>query len=322
MVPQIGVSVVIPTRDRADKLLKTIQAFAPQEMMPKELIIVDDGELCPKFLKELGGLIDSFNIRFKYVKKERGKKGLNISRNLGIKEARCDWVVLLDDDITVDENFFSVLDIVLKEKCVGKGCFGLSGMVNNARKKGRWERLFDKFFLFAPTWIYDVKVASWDVTDVGYQIWDQDIDRIEEAYYINGGLCCLKREKALEVPFRQLSPGRSPGDDVDLCWRAKNKGYYFYICPYLRGTHQKSEQVEDEFERGVKEGMNQKQMFVNNCWGLKRAPDYVPWNIVEVNLYKYLMVMKFWWSSFGWVLRQVLAGHFRRAFGMVKGYLG
>lgn len=100
------VSVVIPTYNRASLLVKAIESVLSQTYSVLEILVCDDGstdnsrELVSRFDNQIVKWIDC------------GKNGRPaIPRNIGIKEAKGDWIAFLDSD---DEWMPSKLEIQIK----------------------------------------------------------------------------------------------------------------------------------------------------------------------------------------------------------------
>src|SRR5580765_4862101 len=100
MVPQI--SVVIPTFDRAELLPETIRALAAQvtDGFACEVIFVDDGSTddTPAILR---AAVAQYPSVFQYLRGSHagGPAG---PRNLGIRAARGETILILDDDVVPD----------------------------------------------------------------------------------------------------------------------------------------------------------------------------------------------------------------------------
>ncbi len=84
------ISAIIPTFNRANFILKAINSVQVQTYKVDEIIIVDDGST------------DDTKIilnNFKNIKVIRTKnKGVSHARNIGIKEAKNEWIAFLDSD--------------------------------------------------------------------------------------------------------------------------------------------------------------------------------------------------------------------------------
>ncbi len=94
------ITVVIPTYNKKDILLETLAAFTKQTYNDFEIIIIDDGS--NDGTKEaIKGLRLPFAIRYFFQK----NKGPATARNLGIKKAKGQIIVLVDDDIIPTKNF-------------------------------------------------------------------------------------------------------------------------------------------------------------------------------------------------------------------------
>ncbi len=88
------VSVIIPTYNRASLVCNAINSVIDQTYKNKEIIVVDDGSVdnTKEFLSRYGD-------KLRYVYKING--GVSSARNVGIKEARGEYVVFLDSDDTL-----------------------------------------------------------------------------------------------------------------------------------------------------------------------------------------------------------------------------
>lgn len=98
------VSVIVPTYNRSEFLVESINSIFEQTHRPIEVLIIDDGsiddtefqiiKLKDKFEKE------DFKIIYKYQK----NKGSNFARNVGLKLASGEWVQFLDSDDLLEKN--------------------------------------------------------------------------------------------------------------------------------------------------------------------------------------------------------------------------
>ena len=90
----LTVSVVIPTRNRADLLRKALDSVFSQTYPPMEIIVIDDASQDSRAYAGVDALLDS---RVRYVRNER-PLGPSGARNAGIHLASGELVAFLDDD--------------------------------------------------------------------------------------------------------------------------------------------------------------------------------------------------------------------------------
>lgn len=87
------ISVVIPTHNRADVVLRAVQSALDQTLADIEVIVVDDGSS--------DGTREKFETtthpRVRYLRHEQAR-GAPAARNTGTRAARGEWVAFLDDD--------------------------------------------------------------------------------------------------------------------------------------------------------------------------------------------------------------------------------
>lgn len=105
----LDISVVIPTYNRKNILLKTIEGLFKQTY-PKdrfEIVIVDDGstdgtkEMIEDIVRDGR---DRPQPRIIYVHQDPGKKGPAAANNLGIRTASGEYILMINDDIIPDKH--------------------------------------------------------------------------------------------------------------------------------------------------------------------------------------------------------------------------
>jgi glycosyltransferase involved in cell wall biosynthesis len=94
----VDLSVVIPTHDRCNTLLRTLKALDTQqgETGTYEVLVVDDGST-DSTAEKMGLLRGSYSVPLSYF--YQPKRGQGSARNLGARAARGKLVVFLGDDI-------------------------------------------------------------------------------------------------------------------------------------------------------------------------------------------------------------------------------
>jgi glycosyltransferase involved in cell wall biosynthesis len=92
----MSISVVIPTKNRKEYLLRAVKSVLPQLSSEDEIIIVDDGSDCTNY----EGLDDS---KISIIKNKKSFGGAE-ARNIGAKSARNEILMFLDDDDAWEPN--------------------------------------------------------------------------------------------------------------------------------------------------------------------------------------------------------------------------
>jgi len=85
----LKISVVIPTYNRADFIVKAIKSVLNQTHKVDEIIVIDDGST-----DNTKQLLKSFDTKYIYQQ----NSGVSSARNLGIKLASHSWICFLDSD--------------------------------------------------------------------------------------------------------------------------------------------------------------------------------------------------------------------------------
>ena len=89
------VSVVIPTRNRPDRLARTIESVQRQTAVPIEILVVDNGSPSEMLDRTRDRLSRHTNLRLLSLTTGRGQA---LARNLGVEESAGEFVAFLDDD--------------------------------------------------------------------------------------------------------------------------------------------------------------------------------------------------------------------------------
>ncbi|MGB5881995.1 MAG: glycosyltransferase, partial [Thermoanaerobaculia bacterium] len=85
------VSVVIPTYNRADLVLRSVRSVLAQTRPAEQIIVVDDGST-----DDTGPLVRTQFGAVDYLAQEN--RGVSAARNRGIEVATGEWIALLDSD--------------------------------------------------------------------------------------------------------------------------------------------------------------------------------------------------------------------------------
>lgn len=104
---QIELSIIVCTKNRARKLASLIQCLGSQKNIEKlnwEIIIVDNNST--DNTREVAyAFCEGSNLRINYIFEPR--TGLSIARNIGILTSKGSYLLFLDDDILIPDEFLS-----------------------------------------------------------------------------------------------------------------------------------------------------------------------------------------------------------------------
>ncbi len=288
-------SVTIPTYKREQELRRCIRSIVAQTVVPQELIVVDDDVLGDEVVGWMRDACASVGIELVYFRKDQTdrQRGSSQSRNLALENVSAKVLVVLDDDIVLEPRFFSSLFQVWSEH-ESEELLGVGGVIVNNRRIGFFERLYRRFFCLSSKF-------DWDVTAVGYQVWNDGVGSAQKGYYAHGGLFAYDAEHVKRLGgFTEFSLGRNALEDVDFFLRAKQAGLHTVVDPGARAVHEHSPSGrEGSFETGYRETENRLHIYQDlgkkGVWGR----------------------LWFYWSTAGWVLKTVISLQFKKAFGML-----
>lgn len=208
----MNISIIIVSFNRTTYLENTIGYCFNQDNQPLEIIVIDASE---EKLRLKDDFINSFGEKLKYV---RWDEVGNISkqRNAGIKIAKGDIILFLDDDVEFEKNLLT--NIV--ENFNFRQADGLSGLIESAHRKTSKEvHVFKK-----ETLLY-----------LGQPSFHQ-CDFFVETYLISAACFAVKKSALLGIGgFDEQQKGVF--DDSDVGIRLTNAGYKIYHDNEIKVFH-------------------------------------------------------------------------------------
>jgi len=215
MKSQIQVSVVIPTYNRRNSLLRTLNSLYTQTLSPEcyEVIVVDDGSNYDA--DEITELDRPFAIEYL----RQSNQGATIARNHGAQKSKGAVIVFIDDDVTVSSETLEAL---------GKACMHENCIIGMGR-------LFPRS---------DAKGSLYARADIADQIRNNPgnvnamIDIDMHFANCNTQLLAVRREDFFNLGMLQDPTGGWPNwDDVDFGFRAHLAGFRLRQCAKAIGEH-------------------------------------------------------------------------------------
>tara|TARA_B100000795_G_scaffold236603_1_gene196799 strand:+ start:71 stop:976 length:906 start_codon:yes stop_codon:yes gene_type:complete len=107
------ISAIISTYNREKYLPKLFRSICKQDYLNFEIIIIDNNS--PGNTKELTEVFIKNNPKLKIKYFLETKQGLSFGRNRGIKEAKGDFIIFLDDDAFISNNYFYRISFYFKQ---------------------------------------------------------------------------------------------------------------------------------------------------------------------------------------------------------------
>ena len=86
------VSVIIPTFNRAEKVVRAVSSVLNQEYQDFEILVVDDGST-----DNTAEALSNYNSAIHYIRQSENR-GVSAARNRGIKRSVAPWIAFLDSD--------------------------------------------------------------------------------------------------------------------------------------------------------------------------------------------------------------------------------
>jgi GT2 family glycosyltransferase len=259
------VSIVIATRDRRDLLQGCFDSIRKKTSCSNyEIIIVDNGSQEPETLKYLERLNESGHAR---VIRDGG--GFNFSRlnNLGVREARGEYVLLLNNDIEVESPYWlsEMLSLAIQS---GVGCVGARLWYPNGK-------LQHGGVILGLGGIAAHSHRGMPRGHYGY------LNRASLTHTMSAvtGACLLVRKSLYQevggLDEKNLSIGYN---DVDFCLKVRAKGYRNLICAEADLIHHESASRGEDLSGEKLERFRREGSVLRERWGdlLNNDPAYNP----------------------------------------------
>ena len=137
MESQYKISVVIPLYNKERAIINTLQSVLAQTYTDYEIIIVDDGSTDNSLNVVRKRISELENERIRVIHKENG--GVSSARNCGIKEAKGEYIALLDGDDLWEPNYLEE-QIKLMHDFPDAGMWGVNTAFIKYGKCWKWQQ--------------------------------------------------------------------------------------------------------------------------------------------------------------------------------------
>lgn len=214
---QLTVSAIIPTKNRAEDLAKTIESLLAQTVQPLEVIIVDQSTR--------KSYTDFLPIPTIYIH-DQTLSGASHARNVAMDRAQGDVLLFLDDDVVMQPNFIEEILATYDHTPTG-----VSGIITNYQRPPVHRYIWDIIFLRGP-FHDDRQPVYWNATRSA----TSSPVRVRQ---FGGGLMSFRKSEVQSLRFDTQLTGACPGEDVDFCLSLP-KGSVLLINPRARLFHKRS----------------------------------------------------------------------------------
>lgn len=209
------VSVIIATKGRPVDLTETLASVARADPGPLEVLVIDGDEGRSAEAVVEAAAAAGHDPAPRYV---HSAPGLTRQRNVGVREARGDVVVYLDDDVDVDPRLFAVLAGAYRDPDV----IGATGrVVEGAERRFGNKRSTLRRLLF--------RGPEGTLTRFGYPRRMQDLDTERDVELMPGCVMSGRREAVERVGFDERLPGYALAEDEDFSYRLSQEGRIRYL---------------------------------------------------------------------------------------------
>ncbi|MFA6133654.1 MAG: glycosyltransferase [Phycisphaerae bacterium] len=212
MTPSI--SVIISTHDRPDSLRRTVAAVLRQTLVPVELIVVNDG--ATDIADDVPASCAEAGLPLQVRRMDR--PSLPASRNAGAALARGDVIMLLDDDVTMPDDYLARLAEMYRLDRRGV-IGGIAGILTERQIPGLGHRLSMALVeaSAANRWAPWRSVARYTALPPALA------GRLDPARAMSGGAISLRRQVARRHHFNGALSGYALGEDTEFSFRVERQ---------------------------------------------------------------------------------------------------
>ena len=209
MSKNLKLSVVLPTINRPDDLVRAVTSILKQNELPYELIIVDQS-IDSKSHNNIKDLFSKLNINTKLIYiHDSSINGLMSAKNHGVKKSNGEIISFLEDDVVLDKNYIkNTINLFDKNEHI----LGCCGIVSNIRRSFFYEVMFTFFHrgLF-----FDKRVDAVKYMD------SEGCGVLIRSSHLSGGASSYRREVFKSIEY-DLHTNFFYCEDIDFSIRASD----------------------------------------------------------------------------------------------------
>ena len=218
------ISIIIPTLNRPEDLLKAVNSLCTQTRLPDELIIVDQSHDKLSIIPVKKIMRKYFAIKLVYIHDSK-IAGLVEAKQRGVLNAEGDLICFLEDDVILEKKYLNQIELGFTKNLNMIGC---SGIITNPPKNNFLYKTFFKIFHLG---IYKDKRVCLSENFFGYQ------NKLIPSKMLSGGVSAWRQNVFEIIPF-DIKNGFHMYEDIDFSTRvAYDFPGQLFINPNARLAH-------------------------------------------------------------------------------------
>ena len=233
------VSIIIVSFNTRDLTIECIRSVVRTiKKSSYEVIVVDNNseDDSVKEIKSLKLKVQNFSSKFKVIENKENV-GFSAANNTGVKEAGGKYVLFLNSDTVVYENTIDgMVEFMDRNKDAGAAtCFVRlpNGKLDDAAHRG-----FPTPLRALSHFSGSSKIFKKSKIFAGYSLGHLDLNKTHEIDALAGAFMLVKREAGEQVGWWD-EDFFWYGDDLDFCYRLKEKQWKIYFVPEFEILHYK-----------------------------------------------------------------------------------
>jgi glycosyltransferase involved in cell wall biosynthesis len=287
-----SISVVIPTRNRAEEVVSCMKSILTQTLKPYEVIIVDSSDSLG--LKDRLKQFKTLNWKYFHT-----KAGMEYQRNFGIDKSSGEIILFSDDDTIWDRNYLREMLNVFEKYPKNIGAVSGSPIIKKTSLFKNFLKVSVELFntLFLLTRIGDGKfLPSGRPTLIS-----NAAKKITKCEFLYGFSMAFRKDVINQFRFDENLKGYPWIEDDDIAFQISRK-YQNYFTPFAKILHNRVLKAREDTYLAKKKKIEYHFYFFRK-------------NMPKDLLHK----TAFWWSVAGLFIQELAESRMRRNTGAFRG---